>query len=69
MDSKGAKLMLSNSDPKNENPKDHFFDEMYKGYNIERVLARRSINSKAHKRGPVREIIVTNYPSVPKTPK
>ena len=61
IDSKGAKLMLSNSDPKNENPEDKFFDELYAGFNVERVLARRSINSKAHKRGPVREIIVTNY--------
>ena len=37
--------MLSNSDPKNSNPSDDFFDSMYSGYNIDRVKARRSINS------------------------
>lgn len=61
IDTKGTKLMLSNSDPKNEVSDDDFFDQAYAGFRVERVLARRSINSKAHKRGPVREIIVTNY--------
>ncbi|MDK2893193.1 DNA adenine methylase [Methanohalophilus sp.] len=69
IDAKGARLMLSNSDPKYENPEDDFFDEMYSRFNIDRVLARRNINSKGHKRGPVREIIVTNYQSVPKNPE
>lgn len=31
LNKKGAKLMLSNSDPKNENPNDNFFDEIYRG--------------------------------------
>ena len=44
MDKKGAHLILSNSDPKNENPDDNFFDEMYDGYKIDRVLASRVIN-------------------------
>lgn len=59
---RGIKLMLSNSDPKNFNPDDHFFDEMYKQFYISRVSARRSINSNASKRSGVNEIIVTNYP-------
>jgi DNA adenine methylase len=54
--------MLSNSDPGNENPADDFFDRLYSGFNIERVLARRNINSKSHRRGPVSELIITNYP-------
>jgi DNA adenine methylase len=29
LDKKGAKIMLSNSDPRNENPDDSFFDELY----------------------------------------
>jgi DNA adenine methylase len=61
MDSQGAYLMLSNSDPKNEDPEDEFFDELYEGYNIERVTAKRSINSNASRRGEIREIIVRNY--------
>lgn len=58
---KGIKLMLSNSDPKNYDPDDCFFDELYKHFNIYRVLAKRSINSVASKRKAIKEIIVTNY--------
>lgn len=58
---KGVKQMLSNSDPKNINPDDHFFDEMYKDFNIYRVPARRMINSNPAKRDAINEIIVTNY--------
>jgi len=61
LDNKGAYLMLSNSDPKNENPDDEFFDELYNGYNIERVPAKRFINCDASKRGAINEIIVRNY--------
>ena len=57
----GAKLMLSNSDPKNEDPKDDFFDELYSDFQIIRVPAKRSINSVANKRGQINEIVVTNY--------
>lgn len=58
---KGAKLMLSNSDPKNTNEDDNFFDELYKEFNIKRIYASRSINSKATGRGKISEILVTNY--------
>ena len=60
-DNKGAKLLLSNSDPKNINPDDDFFDVLYANYRIERVPAKRMINSDASKRGEINEIIVTNY--------
>ncbi len=53
--------MLSNSDPKNHDPNDHFFDDLYKGYNIRRVPAKRMINSNPSKRGTINEIVVTNY--------
>ena len=56
----GALQMLSNSDPTNEAP-DPFFDDLYRDYNIYRILAKRLINSKAEKRGKIREILVTNY--------
>lgn len=61
LDKKGAYLMLSNSDPKNENPNDNFFETIYKGYKIERVPAKRYINCDAQKRGAINELIIRNY--------
>jgi DNA adenine methylase len=61
MDGRGAKLLLSNSDPKNEDPDDHYFDLLYEGFRIERVPAIRSINVNPGKRGAVNEILVGNY--------
>jgi len=62
IDKKGIKVMLSNSDPKNNNPSDNFFDEIYSNYNILRIPAKRMINSDPDKRGAINEIVVTNYP-------
>jgi DNA adenine methylase len=61
LDNQGAKLMLSNSDPKNENPDDGFFDNAYAGYTIERIPATRQINSKGDRRGAINELLITNY--------
>jgi len=61
LDEKGLKVMLSNSDPKNNDPNDNFFDEMYNDFNIVRIPARRMINSDPKKRGSINEIVVTNY--------
>ena len=61
LDKKGNFVMLSNSDPKNENKEDSFFDDLYKNYNIKRVAANRVINSKVSKRGKISEIVVRNY--------
>ena len=61
LDQIGAYLMLSNSDPKNEDLNDEFFDKLYTGYHIERVQAKRNINRDASGRGIVNELIVTNY--------
>lgn len=61
LDGRGAKLMLSNSDPKNVNPEDNFFEETYRGFNIERVPATRMINCNASKRGAINELVITNY--------
>jgi DNA adenine methylase len=38
-----------------------FIRELYKGYKIEVVLAKRSINSNGSKRGPVEEVIISNF--------
>lgn len=43
----GAKVVASNSDPKNADENDNFFDDLNFKYNIERVSAKRMINSKA----------------------
>ena len=56
----GAKIVLSNSDPKNVNPEDVFFDELYKTYSIKRVSASRMINSKGDSRGKINELIICN---------
>ncbi len=58
---KNAKVMLSNSDPKNENINDDFFENIYSNFDIHRVKANRAINSNAEKRGEINEIIITNY--------
>ena len=58
---KGAKVAVSNSDPKNVDPDDDFFDELYSFANVNRVQANRMINSKGTGRGKISEILVTNY--------
>lgn len=56
----GAKIVLSNSDPKNINKGDNFFDDLYKNYKINRVEATRAINSKGDKRGKINELLICN---------
>ncbi len=60
IDKVGAKVVLSNSDPKNVNPEDTFFDDLYKSFTIHRVEATRTINSKAEKRGKISELLICN---------
>ena len=62
LDEAGARLLLSNSDPRNTVPDDDFFDELYSGYSIDRVSANRAINSNPSKRGPITELLIRNYP-------
>lgn len=61
IDKKGAKFLLSNSDPKNADPKDEFFDELYSGFIIRRILASRMINSNAEARGKIKELLISNF--------
>jgi DNA adenine methylase len=58
---KMVKLMLSNSDPANNDPNDTFFEEAYSGCNIFRVSASRAVNCNGAKRGKINELIITNY--------
>lgn len=53
---KGHYLLLSNSDTK-----DNFFDELYKEFNIQRVFAKRHINSDSNGRGQINELLIKNY--------
>lgn len=55
----GYYFMLSNSDCQ-----DGFFDDLYSQYEIARVLASRSVNANASKRGKLTEILVHNYKEV-----
>jgi DNA adenine methylase len=58
---KNAKIILSNSDPKNTDENDDFFDNLYSNYNIFRIPAKRMINSKGAGRGNITELLISNY--------
>ncbi len=58
---KGANVILSNSDPHNVDIDDNFFDDLYHDFTIERIDAKRSINSNGNKRGAINELIIRNY--------
>lgn len=58
--SKKSIFMASNSDPQNINTKDDFFDNLYRTFNIKRVMAPRAINSKGDGRGYISEIMISN---------
>ena len=64
LDKKDAKLMLSNSNPKNTNKDDDFFEEIYKGFNINEVSAKRMINANGNGRGEISELLITNYEEI-----
>ncbi|MBQ2683132.1 MAG: DNA adenine methylase [Thermoguttaceae bacterium] len=57
---RGVKVLASNSDPKNVDKNDDFFDNLYKGLNIRRVKATRRISSKASTRGEITELLIYN---------
>lgn len=61
LDAMGAYIILSNSDPKNVDPEDDFFDEMFADYDIQRIYAKRKINSIAEQRGYITELLIKNY--------
>lgn len=61
MHKKGAKIVISNSDPKNTNEEDDFFDSIYSAYSIKRVEAKRMINCQAQARGKIKELLISNF--------
>lgn len=60
VDALGGKFLLSNSDPKNIDDDDNFFDDLYSNYTIERIKVGRAINSDCKKRGKVSELLIFN---------
>lgn len=54
LNKRGVKFLLSNSSCA-------FIEELYSDYKIEKVKAKRNINSKADKRGEIEEVLVRNY--------
>lgn len=61
LDERNAKLMLSNSNPKNTNKEDNFFENIYKGFYINEISAKRMINCNSKGRGEISELLITNY--------
>lgn len=59
----GIRQMLSNSNPKNTNENDHFFDDLYAAPScrIGYIEASRAISGKAESRGKITELVITNY--------
>ncbi len=61
MDARGAYIILSNSDPKNVDPEDDFFEDLYADYDVRRINAKRRINRNADHRGYITELLIKNY--------
>ena len=61
MHRKGAKIVVSNSDPKNSNTQDDFFDNIYSTHKIKRVEATRMINCNSEARGKIKELLISNF--------
>lgn len=57
----GYDFMLSNSDGLHSGNGDCFFDDLYREYQIDRVMAHRNVSAIASKRGKISEILVHNY--------
>ena len=56
-----VRWMLSNSDCSAKNPADTFFEDIYDGFDIQRVYASRMVNANASKRGKLTELLIRNY--------
>jgi DNA adenine methylase len=55
-----CRIMQSNSDSKTENG-DSYFEVLYEGYDIQRILASRFINADPEKRKKLTEVVIRNY--------
>ena len=60
LSAKNCLIMQSNSDSKMENG-DSYFEALYEGYDIQRILASRFINADPEKRKKLTEVVIRNY--------
>lgn len=60
LSARGCQILLSNSDSKLSNG-ESYFEQLYHGYNVERVLAPRFINANAENREKLTELVIKNY--------
>jgi DNA adenine methylase len=60
MSKRGAHIVASNSDPKNADEQDDFFDKLYSKHIITRISASRAINSVGASRGKISELLICN---------
>lgn len=61
MREKGAAIIASNSDPRNTNASDDFFDRLYAKHQIHHITATRMINSDGNGRGKISELLISSY--------
>ena len=57
---RGVSVLASNSDPKNVNERDDFFDKLYYGHEIVRIKAGRAINSVGSGRRKINELLIVS---------
>ncbi len=60
MSRRGAGVLVSNSDPKNVDESDTFFDDIYASFRIERVRATRMISCRGESRGKISELLISH---------
>ena len=61
LSNKGAKVLVSNYDPKNSDTDYDFFDKIYSSYKIKKVSANRMINCNSEARGKISELLISNF--------
>ncbi len=64
LDEEGADLMISNADTSEVNPTDDFYTRNFpsQSFRINKVMAPRFVNADSSKRGPIPEVLITNFP-------
>jgi len=61
MGERGARVLESNSDPHSADETDDFFDDLYHGYRIRRIIGPRAISCSGAGRGVIGELLISNY--------
>ena len=60
LDARGAKWVLSNSDARSA-AGTSYFESLYAGFRVRRVLASRMVNADPAKRGKLTEVLISNF--------